>query len=188
MQILKLKHLFAHDTTPQPVFTSLLSSPDNHIQASIFLRPEAKAIWDHMFTYLTTQALPGEVEREFNGRGFFRVTGNSSIGKSYSMLYLLKKFLDAGKLIFFDNRKDKKIYAFIPIVNRLMEPKIKRWHHTTHTSQTSKTSALKRALHSYLRIIQKKICHRFCGTQRKKTNRTLRLVIYDSAALAWLSP
>jgi hypothetical protein len=116
MQSLKLKHLFAHDTTPQPVFESLLS---NHMQARIFLRPEAKAIWDHMFHCLTTRAPDSAAESEFNGRGFFRVTGNSSIGKSYSMIYLLKKFLDAGKLIFFDNRKEKKIYAFIPIVEQV---------------------------------------------------------------------
>ena len=46
---------------------------------------------------------------------FFRVSGNSGIGKSYSMLYLLKLFLNDGRMVFFDDRNSGHVFAFIPV-------------------------------------------------------------------------
>lgn len=110
LHCIKLNHLFLHDDDP-PQYADQVTGREKSSNW-IFVRTDARLVWDAVFQKLTN-IFPDE-KAEFAGRAFLDVTGNSGIGKSYSMIYLLKKFLDAGRYVFFDNRKTKRIYAFIP--------------------------------------------------------------------------
>ena len=81
----------------------------------IFLRPDARDVWDHIYSRLLDKpetrvggGLPPKAQ------AFLTVTGNSGIGKSYSMIYVLKKFLSENRVVFYDFRNGKNLYAFIP--------------------------------------------------------------------------
>jgi hypothetical protein len=67
---------------------------------SLYLRDNQIELWNEVYTYLSE---PGSNAI---------VTGNSGIGKSRSMTYLLKLLLENKKNVIYEARKDKKVFAF----------------------------------------------------------------------------
>jgi hypothetical protein len=67
---------------------------------SLYLRDNQIELWDEVYAYLSE---PGSNAI---------VTGNSGIGKSRSMTYLLKLLLKNKKNVIYEARKDKKVFAF----------------------------------------------------------------------------
>ena len=47
-------------------------------------------------------------------QAFLTVFGNSGIGKSYTIIYVLKKFLSENRVVFYDFRNETKLYTFTP--------------------------------------------------------------------------
>ena len=113
LQVLKLNHLFFDDKATEKKFRDA-SGKEKHVNW-IFLRPDARDVWDHIYSRL----LDKPETRQGGGmppgpQAFLTVTGNSGIGKSYSIIYVLKKFLSENRVVFYDFRKENKLYAFIP--------------------------------------------------------------------------
>jgi Cdc6-like AAA superfamily ATPase len=67
---------------------------------SLYLRDNQIELWNEVYAYLSE---PGSNAI---------VTGNSGIGKSRSMTYLLKLLLKNKKNVIYEARKDKKVFAF----------------------------------------------------------------------------
>ena len=104
LQVLKLNHLFFDDEANEFQFR-YASGKEKHMNW-IFLRPDARDVWDHIYSRL----LDKPETREGGGmppgpQAFLTVTGNSGIGKSYSIIYVLKKFLSENRVVFYDFRK-----------------------------------------------------------------------------------
>ena len=113
LQVLKLNHLFVDDEATEKKFRDA-SGKEKHMNW-IFLRPDARDVWDHIYSHLLDKpetrvggGLPPKAQ------AFLTVTGNSGIGKSYSIIYVLKKFLSENRVVFYDFRNGKNLYAFIP--------------------------------------------------------------------------
>ena len=113
LQVLKLNHLFIDDEANEGKFRDV-SGIEKHMNW-IFLRPDARDVWDHIYSHLldTPETRVGG-GLPTKAQAFLTVTGNSGIGKSYSIIYVLKKFLSENRVVFYDFRKGKKLYAFIP--------------------------------------------------------------------------
>ena len=111
--VLKLNHLFFDDEADENTLRDA-SGKEKHVNW-IFLRPDARDVWDHIYSRL----LDKPETRVGGGRpppsqAFLTVSGNSGIGKSYSIIYVLKKFLSENRVVFYDFRNETKLYAFIP--------------------------------------------------------------------------
>ena len=113
LQVLKLNHRFIDDEADEHELRKV-NGKEKHVNW-IFLRPDARDVWDHIYSRLLDKPetrVGGGVPP--NPQAFFFVTGNSGIGKSYSIIYVLKKFLSENRVVFYDFRKENKLYAFIP--------------------------------------------------------------------------
>ena len=111
LQVLKLNHLFFDDEADEHELRKA-SGKEKHVNW-IFLRPDARDVWDHIYSRLLTKPDP-RVGGGSKSAAVLTVTGNSGIGKSYSIIYVLKKFLSENRVVFYDLRKKHKLYAFIP--------------------------------------------------------------------------
>ena len=113
LQVLKLNHRFIDDEADERYLRDA-SGKEKHMNW-IFLRPDARDVWDHIYSRLLDKP-----ETRVGGgvpppsRAFFTVTGNSGIGLSYSIIYVLKKFLSENRVVFYDFRYRGRLYAFIP--------------------------------------------------------------------------
>jgi len=70
----------------------------------LFTRKHSRAVWDHVYSYLTTVDDSRVI-----------VTGNPGIGNTRSMTYLLKKLLETGKFVVYYAGKITTAFAFAPI-------------------------------------------------------------------------
>ena len=111
LQVLKLNHLFIDDEADEQDLRDA-SGKEKHVNW-IFLRPDARDVWDHIYSRLLTKPDP-RVGGGSKSAAVLTVTGNSGIGKSYSIIYVLKKFLSENRVVFYDFRNGNKLYAFIP--------------------------------------------------------------------------
>ena len=111
LQVLKLNHLFIDDEADEQYLRDA-SGKEKHVNW-IFLRPDARDVWDHIYSRLLTKPDP-RVGGGSKSAAVLTVTGNSGIGKSYSIIYVLKKFLSENRVVFYDFRDETMLYAFIP--------------------------------------------------------------------------
>ena len=111
LQVLKLNHLFVDDEAVEHEFRDA-SGKEKHMNW-IFLRPDARDVWDHIYSRLLNKPKT-RVGGGPKSRAFLTVSGNSGIGKSYSIIYVVKKFLSENRFVFYDFRNENKLYAFIP--------------------------------------------------------------------------
>ena len=112
LQVLKLNHLFFDDLVDEMNFRDA-SGKEKHMNW-IFLRPDARDVWDHIYSRLLDKPETRVGGRPPKAQAFLTVTGNSGIGKSYSIIYVLKKFLSENRVVFYDFRNGNRLYAFIP--------------------------------------------------------------------------
>ena len=87
LQVLKLNHLFVDDEVGEHEFRKA-SGKEKHMNW-IFLRPDAGDVWDHIYSRLLdkpeTRVAGGLPPKS---QAFLTVSGNSGIGKSYSIIYV----------------------------------------------------------------------------------------------------
>lgn len=81
---------------------SKLLQKDNLSSRHLFTRHDSRLMWQEVYKYLSrdgTHAL---------------VTGNPGIGKSRSLMYMIKLLLEDSKLVIFESRRQKQFFAIVP--------------------------------------------------------------------------